>query len=452
MRKGINTFTEGPIFGPLLRFTLPVLLAGCLQALYGAVDLAVVGQFGTAADVSAISTGSQIMHTITYTVTSFSMGTTILLGQLLGQKRQEEAGDTVGGAVCLFMAIAVGITVVMLFAAGPFVRLMKAPEEAYARAVEYVRICSGGAVFIVAYNLLGSIFRGLGDSRTPLLAVAVACVGNILLDLLFVGGFRMGGAGAALATVVSQAISVLLSLLLLRRRKLPFAFSGKNLRFHRAIIGRTCRLGAPVALQDALVSVSFLAILAIVNSLGLTASAGVGVAEKLCTFIMLLPSAFMQSLSAFVAQNIGAKEPGRARRAMGCGMACSLAISVLLFYLSFFHGDLLARIFASDELVIAAAADYLKAYAFDAVLVCLLFCFAGYFNGCGHTGFVMAEGLIGAFGVRIPVSYLMSRRDPVRLFHVGLATPCSTVVQILICAGYFILCLRREKREALRQP
>lgn len=445
--KQDGNFIEGPILAPLLRFTFPVLVALLLQAMYGAVDLMVVGQFGQPADVSAVSTGSQVMHTVTSLVTGMSMGATVLLGQKLGEGKSDQGGQVLGSAIALFTAVALALTAVMLCAASPMARLMQVPAEAFAQTVTYVRICSGGAVFIVAYNVLGAMFRGIGDSKTPLLTVTIACVVNIIGDLLLVGVCRMGVAGAALATVLAQAVSVALSLLFTKRRGLPFSFSWKDIRFYPRHTGRILSLGAPVALQDVLVSVSFLAIAAIVNGLGVIASAGVGVAEKLCGFIMLVPSSFGQSLSAFVAQNIGAKRAGRAKKAMLYGMGASLCCGVVLAWLSFFHGSLLAGLFARDAEVIRAAADYLRAYAIDTLLTSILFCFIGYFNGRGNTTFVMAQGIVGAFLVRIPVSLLMSRMEPVSLFRVGLATPSSTVVQIVLFLGFYTLTAAREREE-----
>ena len=440
-----QNFTQGKILAPLLKFTLPVLLALCLQAMYGAVDLLVVGRFGAAADVSAVSTGSQIMQTITFLVNSLAMGATILLAQKIGQGRKAEAGGVIGSAICLFAALAAAMLVVMELAAGALAVLMQAPAEAYAGTVTYVRVCSGGLPFIVAYNVLGGVFRGMGDSKTPLFTVSVACAVNIAGDLIFVAGFGMGVAGAALATVLAQAVSVALCLLVTKRRGLPFPFSRRDIRFDRANISRMLRLGAPIALQELLVSISFLVILAIVNSLGVIASAGVGVAEKLCAFIMMVPSAYMQSLSAFVGQNIGAGQPGRAKRAMLYGMAAAFAFSVVMAALAFFKGDALAGIFARDPQVVAAAWDYLRAYAIDTLMVSFLFCFCGYFNGSGETAFVMVQGIVGAFLVRIPVSYFMGTLRPVSLFRVGLATPASTLVQILLCVGYFIWVERRTR-------
>ena len=439
-----HDFTQGPILSSLLRFALPVLLALLRQAMYGAVDLQVVGKFGTAADISAVSTGSQIMQTITIVITGLAMGVTVLLGQKIGEGRPAEAGRVVGSGICLFGAVALLVTAVMLLAAPGMSALMQAPADAFDGTVVYVRICSAGAVFIVAYNILGSIFRGLGDSKMPLLTVAIACVCNIAGDLLLVGG--MGVAGAAIATVSAQAVSVALSLLIIRRRKLPFTLTRADIRFDKAVIGKILKLGSPVALQDLLVSLSFLAIIAIANAMGTIASAGVGVAEKLCAFVMLVPSAYMQSMSAFVAQNIGAGREDRARKALLCGILSSFAAGLLMGWAAFFHGDVLAGLFAEDGAVIAAAWEYLKAYAIDCLLTSFLFCFVGYFNGHGQTVFVMVQGFVGALGVRLPVAFLMSRVSPGSLFHLGLSTPASTVVRILLCGGYFLYFGRKREK------
>lgn len=451
MNKTQN-FTEGKIFAPLIRFAVPVLLALFLQAMYGAVDLLIVGQFGGEnADVfvSAVSTGSQIMMTLTVVITGLAMGLTVYVGERIGAGKRQEAGEIIGSGITLFALISLVVTVIMVSTSSPLTKLMHAPAEAFADTVWYVTICSAGMLFIVAYNLIGSIFRGIGDSKIPLLTVAIACVLNILGDLLLVAVFGLGAIGAALATVFAQAVSVVLSLCIIRKRKLPFQFSRKYLRPKGVHIRFILRLGIPIALQDLLVSISFLAILAIVNDIGLMESAGIGVAEKVCAFIMLIPSAFMQAMSAFVAQNIGAQRFDRAKRALFYGIATSLTVGIAVGYFSFFHGDILAGIFAKDTAIIAPAAEYLKAYAIDCILTAFLFCFMGYFNGCGNTTFVMAQGIIGGICVRLPVSWAMSKVLPVSLFRIGLATPISSSVQILLCAGFFAVMAWRQRRKRI---
>lgn len=428
-----HNFTEGPILGPLVRFALPVLAALFLQAMYGAVDLLIVGRFGIPADVSAVSTGSQIMLTMTNLIASFAMGATVCLGRQIGEGKPEEGGRTIGACIALFTAAGLLLTCLFVTGARGIASLMHAPAEALALTTDYVRICGAGTLVIICYNLIGSIFRGIGDSVTPLMTVVIACVCNIAGDLLLVAGFGMGTAGAAIATVFAQAVSVIVSLGLIRKRELPFQFTRAQIGFHGETIRRITRIGLPIALQDFLVGVSFLLIQVIVNSLGVTASAGVGVAEKVCAFIMLVPVAFMQSMSAFVAQNAGAGKYDRAELALRDGILMSLAVGTVMFYISFFHGIVLSSLFSKDAEVALAGADYLRAYAIDCMLTPVFFCFIGFYNGVGLTKFVMAQGIISAFLVRVPVSWLMSRRVPVSLFHIGLATPCSSALQIVMC-------------------
>lgn len=383
-----TTFTEGKILQPLILFAMPVLFALFLQAMYGAVDLLVVGKFASSADVSAVSTGSQIMMTLTNLISSFAMGTTVLLGQLIGCGKKEEGGKAVGTAMVMFAGIALVMTVLLVCFAPQISSIMHAPKEAFDKTAAYVRICGCGMIVIVAYNLIGCIFRGIGDSKMPLFTVAIACVCNIAGDLVLCAGFHMGTTGAACATVFAQVVSVVVSFGFIRKKQLPFVFKKENVRIHKDLLKKMAGLGAPIALQDLLVSISFLIILAIVNSMGVTASAGVGVAEKVCAFIMLISSAFMQSMSAFVAQNYGAGRMDRAKKAL--------------------------------------------------------------YNGIGQTKFVMLQGIAGAFGVRVPVSYLMSLRPDTSLFKIGLATPMSSVVQLLLCLGFMVILNRRARKGEIR--
>lgn len=432
MSSKTAVFTEGKILEPLLKFMLPVLAALFLQAMYGAVDLLVVGQFAANTDVSAVSTGSQLLQVITNLITSFSMGITVTIGQQLGSGRPQDAGRTVGTGIAMFSVIGIMMTVAIAFGSGSLAALMNAPAEAFEATKMYICICGIGTLIIIAYNLIGSIFRGLGDSKTPLLAVGIACLFNVLGDLLFVAVFGLGAAGAAIATVLAQLISVIVSFVLIRRKALPFNFERAYIKLARNSLVRIVRVGGPIAVQDFLVSVSFLVILAIVNSLGVTASAGVGVAEKVCAFIMLVPSAFMQSMSAFVAQNIGAGKFGRALKTLRYGIITSFCFGTAMCMATLLWGDKMSAIFTHDQPVIMAAFDYLKAYSIDCILTCFLFCLVGFFNGMGSTTLVMVQGIIGAFCVRIPAAYLMSRWEPVSLFHIGLSTPMSSVIQNMI--------------------
>ena len=437
-----NDFTSGPILPKLLKFMIPVLFSMLLQALYGAADLLIVGQFASTADVSAVSTGSQIISTLTNLIVSFSMGITVAVGQRIGQKRPEEASQTIGTGIILFAIIGVIFSIASVSGSSGLAWIMKAPEEAFGLTSDYIKICGAGFVVISAYNLLGSIFRGLGDSKTPLIAVGIACVFNIIGDLILVSVFKMGAAGAALATVFAQLISVIISFFMIRKATLPFDFNKAFIKMKKSFAILIAKIGIPVALQEFLVGISFLILLAIVNQLGVTASAGVGVAQKVCTFIMLVPISFMQSMTAFVAQNYGAGQLQRAQKTLKIGIGISFAFGIVMFLISFFRGDLLASVFSKDAETITASWDYLKAYAIDCLFTCFLFCFIGYFNGIGKTRFVMVQGLCGAFIIRVPFALLMQQFGNGSLFLIGMSIPFSTVLQI---AMFFIAYFRLKK-------
>ena len=443
MENKTNDFTTGSIFTKLLKFMMPVLGALILQAMYGAVDILVVGWFGTTAGISGVSTGSVIVNLVTFTVTGLSMGITVLIGRYIGERHPERVGRVIGGAICFFSVAAVVLAAVMLIFARPFAILMQAPREALDLTVTYVRICGVGILFIIAYNLISSIFRGMGNSRLPLIFVAIACVTNIFGDLFFVAVLKMNVAGAALATVMAQAVSVVLSLVIIRRQELPFTMSRKDICFNREI-KNFVRVGTPIAFQEILTQLSFLALCAFINRLGLDASSGYGVANKIVSFVMLVPGALMQSMSAFVAQNVGAGKEDRARKAMLTGMGIGATIGVVIMMLAYFRGDLLSMIFTQDAAVIARSAEYLKGFAPEAIVTSVLFSFIGYYNGHSQTLFVMLQGIAQTFIVRLPMSYFMSIRPGASLTEIGLAAPCATVFGIVLNVVFYLYFTKKE--------
>ena len=440
-----SDFTQGSILKKLSLFMLPVLGALILQAAYGAVDLLVVGRFGSTAGLSAVSTGSQILNLVTFVVTQLAMGVTVLIARYLGEKRPEQIGAVLGGAAVVFTILSVGIFILLVGFARPISVLMQAPEEAVGLTVSYVRICGGGIFFIVAYNLLSAIFRGLGDSRSPLLFVLVACIVNIAGDLVLVAGFDMDAAGAAIATVLAQAVSVVLAVALLVRKKLPFAITRADFR-----LNPQCRkflsIGLPLALQEFLTQMSFLALCAFVNRLGLTASSGYGVASKIVNFAMLIPSALMQSMASFVAQNVGAGNQKRAKQSMLTGIGVGLVFGCAVFALVMLKGDVLAGIFSPDAEVVQKGFEYLKGFAPETILTVILFSMLGYFNGNNKTLWVMAQGLIQTLLVRLPFAYVMSIQPNASLTKIGLAAPVSTLVGVLLNVGFYLYLDRKGKR------
>lgn len=436
-------FTQGSILKKLSLFMLPVLGALILQAAYGAVDLLVVGQFGSTVGLSAVSTGSQVLNLVTFVVTQLSMGVTVLIARYLGEKNEEQIGAVLGGAAVVFAAVSVGLFVLLVGFARPIAVLMQAPEETVDLTASYIRICGAGIFFIVAYNLLSAIFRGLGDSRSPLLFVLVACIVNVAGDLLLVAGFGMDAAGAAIATVLAQAVSVLLAVALLLKKTLPFSFAKTDFRFNPQC-KKFLAIGLPLALQEFLTQLSFLALCAFVNRLGLTASSGYGVASKIVNFAMLIPSALMQSMASFIAQNIGAGDQKRAKRAMFTGIGVGLVFGCAVFALVLLKGDALAGIFSSDAEVVQKGFEYLKGFAPETIVTAVLFSMVGYFNGNNQTLWVMVQGIVQTLLVRLPLSYYMSIQPDASLTRIGLAAPLSTTVGIVLNVAFYIYRNRKE--------
>lgn len=441
-----DDFTSGSILQKLVKFMLPVLGALVLQAMYGAVDMLVVGRFGTDASISAVATGSNIINLVTFVITSLTMGVTVLISRYLGEKKQERIGGVIGGAICFFAVFTLAVMILLLLGAPLFAGWLNAPEEAYKLSNSYVRICGGGICFVVAYNVISGIFRGLGNSRLPLVFVGIACVVNIVGDLVFVAGFGLDVAGAALATILAQAVSVILSLIIIRHQELPFTLRRRDIRFNGEV-GAFLRLGLPLALQEILTNLSFLILCSIVNNLGLEASSGYGIAQKVISFVMLIPSSLMQSMSAFVGQNVGAGREDRARKAMLTGMGLGVFIGVFICALAFFRGDMPAALFTRDEAYILRAAEYLKGFAPEAILTCVVFSYIGYFNGHGRSLPVMLQGITASFLVRVPLSWLFSRQSGATLFDIGLAVPAASVYGILFFTVCYLLPNRSGKGE-----
>ena len=436
-------FTQGSILKKLFRFMLPILGALILQAAYGAVDLLVVGRFGSTSGLSAVSTGSQVLNLVTFVVTQLAMGVTVLIARYLGEKKTTQIGAVLGGASIVFALVSAALFLLLVCFARPISVLMQAPHEALALTESYVRICGCGIFFIVAYNLLSTIFRGLGDSKSPLLFVLVACVINVFGDLLLVACFHMDAAGAAVATVLAQAVSVVFALVMLVRKKLPFSIKKEDFCFNPQC-RRFLEIGLPLALQEFLTQLSFLALCAFVNRLGLEASSGYGVACKIVNFAMLIPSALMQSMASFVSQNVGAGNQKRARESMFTGIGVGLVFGCAVFALIMLKGDVLSGFFSTDAAVIQNGFDYLKGFAPETIATAVLFSMVGYFNGNDKTLWVMTQGLVQTLLVRLPLAYFMSIQPDASLTRIGLAAPTSTAVGILLNVTYYLYLKRTQ--------
>lgn len=446
MNKEKSDFTQGSILKKLIPFMIPILGALVLQAAYGAVDLLVVGRFGSTAGLSAVSTGSQILNPVTFVITQLAMGITVLIARYIGEKSTGQIGQLLGGAVTVFAIVSAVLFVVMVFFAKPLAVLMQAPQEAISLTTVYVRICGGGIFFIVAYNVLAAIFRGLGDSRSPLIFVAVACVVNIIGDLILVAGFHLDAAGAAIATVAAQAVSVVLAIVLLKKKDLKFGIQKKDFRINGQC-KRFLKVGLPLALQEFLTQMSFLALCAFVNKLGLEASSGYGVACKIVNFAMLVPSSLMQSMASFVSQNVGAGKPDRAKKSMFTGMGLGVIVGVVVFICVWCFGDVLTSVFTTDTAVIQKGTEYLRGFAPETIVTAILFSMVGFFNGYEKTVWVMIQGLIQTLLVRLPLAYVMSIQPHASLTKIGLAAPVATSFGIVLNVIFYLIFTRKMEQE-----
>ena len=432
LKNDKTDFTQGCILPKLAFFMLPILGALVLQAAYGAVDLLVVGRFGSTSGLSAVSTGSQVLNLVTFVVTQLAMGVTVLIARYLGEKRPQYIGQVIGGAAIVFTLLAAALFVVLVFFARLISSLMQAPAEALDLTASYVRICGSGIFFIVAYNMLSALFRGLGDSRSPLIFVLVA-------------GFHLDAAGAAIATVAAQAVSVICAIAMLLKKELPFKIHRSDFKLNpqcKKFLG----IGLPLALQEFLTQLSFLALCAFVNRLGLEASSGYGVACKIVNFAMLIPSSLMQSMASFVSQNVGAGNKKRAKQSMFTGIGIGLVFGCAVFALVWCKGDVLSGLFTADAAVIANSYAYLKGFAPETIATAILFSMVGYFNGNDKTLWVMVQGLVQTLLVRLPMAYIMSIQPNASLTMIGLSAPTSTAVGILLNICFFLWLKRYENQ------
>ena len=438
--------TSGSVWKNIVYFSLPYLLSYFLQTLYGLADLFIVGQFDGVASTTAVSIGSQVMHMLTVMIVGLAMGTTVNIGRAVGARDSQKASKVVGNTTVLFVGVSVVLAVVLLVLVQPIVRVMSTPAEAVEGTVRYLTICFIGIPFITAYNVIASIFRGLGDSKSPMYFIAVACVANIALDYLFIGALHMGPAGAALGTTLSQTISVAVSLLVILKKKTGISVKRADFRLERVTMGQVLKIGVPIAAQDGFIQVAFIIITIIANRRGLSVAAAVGIVEKIISFLFLVPSSMLSTVSALGAQNMGAGKYERAdqilRYAMGIAVGFGLIVSLLIQIIA---GPVVG-LFTTDATVILLGAQYIRGYIWDCIFAGVHFSFSGYFCACGKSGISFLHNLIAILCVRIPGVYLTSKIFPHTLFPMGLATATGSLLSVIICIiAYRWLCEKSGK-------
>ena len=438
-----KNLTTGSVFKTVVYFSLPYLLSYFLQTLYGMADLFIVGQFNGVDSITAVSIASQVMHMITVMIVGLAMGATVMIGRAVGAGKHEEVSSAIGNTIALFMTLSVIIMSVLLMAVKPIASVMLTPPEAFGETVTYLTICMIGIPFITGYNINSSIFRGQGDTKSPMYFIGIACAANIVLDYLFIGVFKLGAAGAALGTTLSQTISVIVSLIIIRKRNMGFSLSLKDLKPKTAVIINLLKVGIPVALQDGFIQISFLIITIIANNRGLNDAAAVGIVEKIIGILFLVPSSMLSAVSVISAQNAGAGKHDRARQTLWIGILITVVFGTISAVIMQFSAGSVIGLFTDNTKVILLGGQYMSSYVWDCIFAGIHFCFSGYFCAYGLSGISFIHNSVSIVCARIPLAYLASIYFADTLFPMGIAAPVGSILSVVICISVFIWLSKR---------
>lgn len=437
--------TKGSVFQNIIVFSLPYLLSYFLQTLYGMADLFIVGQFHGVDSITAVSVGSQVMHMLTVMIVGLAMGATVTIGKAVGARQPEKVSITVGNTIVIFMGLSVVIMLLLLLLVKPIVAAVSTPQEAVSGTIMYLMVCFIGIPFITAYNIIGSIFRGLGDSKSPMYFIAVACVANILLDYLFIGAFHLGAMGAALGTTLAQMVSVMVALTIIVKRKTGILLQKGDFKLQPDIIGQILKIGIPIAVQDGFIQIAFMVITVIANQRGLNDAAAVGIVEKIIGVVFLVPSTLLSAVSALSAQNIGAGKHERAEATLRYAIIMAAAFGLVISVIVQFTGSSIVGIFTEDRQVILLGNQYLKAYIWDCMFAGIHFSFSGYFCACGLSGISFLHNALAIVLVRVPGAFLASKYFADTLYPMGMAAPAGSLLSVIVCVIAFIWIKKTSK-------
>ena len=443
-----KNLTSGSVLKNIVYFSLPYLLSYFLQTLYGMADLFIIGQFEGVAGTTAVSVGSQVMHMLTVMIVRLAMGTTVSIAQAVGAGEKKRASQAVGNTVVLFLGVSVVLMLVLLFFVKPVVAVMSTPGEAVAGTISYLKICFIGIPMITAYNVISSIFRGMGDSRSPMYFIAVACAANIVLDYIFIGALHMGAAGAALGTTLAQMVSVIIALIAILKSRNGISVSGKDFRPIKQVTGKIVRIGVPIALQDGFIQIAFIIITIIANKRGLNDAAAVGIVEKIISFLFLVPSSMLSAVSALGAQNIGAGKQKRADETLKYAIFIAAGFGLIVSVAIQFIAEPVVGFFTTDSIVKVLGGQYIRGYIWDCIFAGIHFSFSGYFCACGRSELSFIHNIIAICLVRVPGVYLASKLFSTTLFPMGIATATGSLTSVVICVIVFMW-LRKRRGEGI---
>lgn len=439
-----RNLTNGSVLKNLVFFSLPYLLSYFLQTLYGMADLFIVGQFSGVESTTAVSIGSQVMHMLTVMIVGLAMGTTVGIAQAVGANDKKSVSKVIGNTVTLFIVLSVVFTFILLALVKPITEIMSTPKEAVSGTIDYLTVCFIGIPFITAYNIISSIFRGMGDSKSPMCFIALACFANIVLDYLFIGAFDLGPMGAALGTTIAQGVSVVVSLTVIVKRK-SIDIKKDDFKLSKDYICKILSVGAPIAFQDGLIQIAFILITIIANRRGLNDSAAVGIVEKIISFLFLVPSSMLSAISALGAQNIGANKPERAKKTLLYGIMIAVGFGVFVSVLIQFTAEPIVSLFTDSNIVAVLGGQYIRGYIFDCIFAGVHFSFSGYFCASRKSWISFVHNIIAIALVRVPGVYFMSLLFPNTLFPMGLATATGSLISVIICIIAYALLSRKDK-------
>lgn len=438
-----NDLTQGSVFKNLVKFSLPFFLSYFLQTFYGLADLFIIGQFNGAAVTTAVSVGSQLMHMVTVIIVGLASGTTVMIGRSLGAKDEAGVSKTIGSSTLFFLIFSIILCGLLIACITPIMMVLSVPDESWEQTRLYLMICFAGIPAITAYNVISSIFRGLGDSKTPMYFVIVACIVNIAVDYLLIGVFDMKATGAALGTVLSQTVSILIALIYIAKKGIGVKINKSDFRLSKSCVKSILGVGLPIAVQDGFIQISFLVITAIANGRGVEIAAAVGVVEKIIGIMFLIPSSMLSSVSAISSQNAGAQLHSRAKKTLYYGMLSTTVVGLIFSIVTQFCAQQLVGLFTKDAAVIEYGGQYLRSYVVDCIFAGFHFCFSGFFTAYRKSILSFIHNIISVFVARIPLCYLATIKYPDNLFPMGMAAPIGSLLSTIICIVFYIIFFRK---------
>lgn len=402
-------FTQGNVFKQLVTFSLPIMFANVLQIVYTIVDTVIVGRFLGTVGISAVSSAGNIIMLFTNFSIGISSAGQVIISQFLGKNDKRSVNDAIGTMFTVVAIVALLLMIISIPCTRPLLNLVNTPAEAMEGAIAYA-ICSFcGLIFIFGYSSVGAMLRGLGDGKRPLIFITIATVVNIVLDILFVGPMNMGTFGAALATVIAQAISFIFALGYLYRRRVEFGFDFKVQSFKPdpELLKLFIKLGFPMALQFVVVNISTMYVAACVNAYGVVISALSGIGEKLRMIIATFASSVGTAGAAMIGQNVGAGKKDRVKRIYITELLVLLVMCVTLGVIGIIFPNVIIGMFDSNPEVLSMAAKYMWVNLIIYIAFAFYQPFTSLIHGMGNARFSLINGLIDAFVARIGLVWLL---------------------------------------------